>query len=40
MKGNFYGSFGAPWFKNYCIQDSMLSNDWINLILTFLFVIS
>jgi len=30
MKGNFSGSFGAPWFKNSLIQDSILSNDYFN----------
>lgn len=28
MKGNFYGYLGAPWFRNYWIHDSILSNDW------------
>lgn len=28
IKGNFSGYFGAPWFRNSWIHDSMLSNDW------------
>lgn len=30
MNGNLYGSFGAPWFRNSWIQDSMLSKDFID----------
>ena len=29
INGNFYGSLGAPWLRNYWIHDSMLSKDWI-----------
>ncbi len=35
INGNFYGSFGAPWFRNYWIHDSMLSKDLVILNLPF-----